>query len=137
MAARDSTLVACTIAACRLLAAQRTTAREPRLRDVALVALMSLDPRGWSDTVLALDSARHPVLQRARLLASGRVGANAAASLKAPIPPPNSGAAAWIEWMSGVDPRYAAVYAKLSGPASRYGEQRVAFGEEHATAIRF
>jgi len=135
--ARDSMHVACTIAACRLLASQWRTAREPRLRDVALVALMTTDPRPWSDTVLALDSARHPLLRSAKLLATGRVGATARASLKAPIPPPNSGAPAWIEWMSGVDPRWAAAFAKIQGPASRAATPRVVFDGQHATAIRF
>src|SRR5262249_48061841 len=59
--------VPCTPAACRLLAEQWRTAREPRLRDVGLVALFTSDPRRWGDTVLALDTKQHPLLASSKM----------------------------------------------------------------------
>lgn len=111
--------VACTIDACGLLAGQWRTAREPRLRDVGLVALMSMDPAHWADTVLALDGPRRPLLHDAAMLARG-AGATWPAASKAPIPPPGSDWHAWLEWMDGGNTL-----------------PRVRFEESHATAVRF
>lgn len=123
----------CTVDACRLLGAQWRTAREPRLRDVGLVALATLDPRQWADTVLALDGARHPLLHPAALLAKG-VGATWPAASKAPLPAPNSDWHAWLEWMNGRDRRYDAVG---HGGAASSAAPEVRFEESHWTAIRF
>ena len=131
--------LACTLAACRILGAQRTVAHESRLRDVALVALVSIDPRRWADTVLALDGPGRPLLHLAARLAMG-VGTTWDAASKAPLPPPNSDARAWLEWMNGVSPEYArtdtAVAAMLGRPAASALPQ-VRFEESHVTAIRF
>ena len=118
----------CTVDACRLLETQWRSARETRLRDVGLVALVAGDPRRWTDTLLALDSARHPLLNPALLLAQG-VGATWPAASKAPLPPPNSDWRVWREWMNGRDPSFAAV-SPGGVPAAR-------FEESHWTAIRF
>jgi len=123
----------CTIDACRLLGAQWRTAREPRLRDVGLVALVTLDPRQWADTVLALDGTRHPLLHSAALLARG-VGATWPAASKAPLPPPNSDWRAWLEWMNGRDRRYDTVG---QGTSAASATPAVRFEESHWTAIRF
>ena len=127
--------VSCTVSACRMLAAQFRTAREPRVRDVALVALFSMDPRRWSDTVLARDVHQHPLLRSAQSLAQG-VGARWIAASKAPLPPPNSDARAWLEWMNGIDPKYAA--ATAGQPFARRPGATPAFRFEppHRTAIR-
>ena len=128
----------CAIEACRMLGAQWRTARESRLRDVGLVALMSLDPRRWADTVLALDGPRHPLLHPAAMLARG-VGATWEAASKAPVPPPNSDWRRWLEWMNGIDPRYLPleneVAASMRQPVRTTPEVR--FEESHRTAIRF
>jgi hypothetical protein len=126
---RDSQVVACTAAACRMLGDLRQSAREPRLRDVALIALFSTDPARWADSVLALESD-HPLLRRAASLARG-IGSTAPASAKAPMPPPNSDWHAWLHWMSGWDPRYAAAMQRL-----RVDSLAPSFGEEHRTALR-
>ena len=123
----------CTIDACRLLGAQWRTAREPRLRDVGLVALVTLDPRQWADTVLALDGTRHPLLHSVALLARG-VGATWPAASKAPLPPPNSDWRAWLEWMNGRDRRYDTAG---QGRSTASATPAVRFEESHWTAIRF
>jgi hypothetical protein len=123
----------CTIDACRLLAAQWRTAREPRLRDVGLVALVTLDPRHWADTLLALDGPQHPLLHPAALLANG-VGATWPAASKAHLPPPNSDWRAWLEWMNGLDPRYD---SPGRGRSAARSTPAVRFEESHWTAIRF
>jgi hypothetical protein len=124
--------VSCTVAACRLLGDQWTSAHEARLRDVGLVALLSVDPRRWADTVLALDGPQHPLLRAAAQLVNG-VGATWPAASKAPLPPPNSDWRAWLEWMNGVDP----AYAQPSSRPQPSAIQRVRFDESHLTAIRF
>jgi hypothetical protein len=126
---RDSNVVACTAAACRMLGELRHAGRDPRLRDVALVALFSTDPARWADSVLALESA-HPLLRRAASLAQG-IGSTAPAAAKAAMPPPNSDWRAWLHWMSGWDPRYAAAMQRL-----RVDTLAPSFGEEHRTAMR-
>jgi hypothetical protein len=133
---RDSQVVACAAAACRMLGELRYSAREPRLRDVALVALFSTDPARWADTVLALES-EHPLLRSAAWLARG-VGWRAPASAKAPMPAPNSDWRAWLHWMSGYDPKYAAARATAAAQNRLQFDtiERPNFGEEHRTAMR-
>jgi hypothetical protein len=127
--------VACTLSACQLLAAQMQSTRDPRLRDVALIAHFSMDPRRWADTVLKLDLRAHPVLRPAKLLAVG-AGATWIAASKAPMPPANSDARVWLEWMNGVDPQYAASIAgqPFARPVGATPEPR--FEASHRTAIR-
>lgn len=127
--------IPCTPAACRILADQWRAAREPRLRDVGLVALFSLDPRQWADTVLALDATRHPLLRSAQLLARG-VGATWPAASKAPLPAPGSDAGAWLEWMNGQDPRYAAAQRNAPSAVPRRAGIAPRFEDSHRTAIR-
>jgi hypothetical protein len=122
---RSDTIAACTPAACALLGAQRRSAREPYLRDVALVALMSIAPEKWSDTVLALDGPRHPLLHSAALLAKG-VGAIWPAASMLPMPIVDADWRAWLEWMDGRNPAY---------PGTAHPTVR--FEESHITAIRF
>jgi hypothetical protein len=122
---RTDSIAACTPAACAMLGAQRARAREPRLRDVALVALMSVAPAKWSDTVLAIDGPRHPLLHSAALLARG-VGATWPAASRAPMPSAGSDWHVWLQWMDGHNPAY---------PGSAHPTVR--FEESHITAIRF
>lgn len=135
--ARDRDRVACTPAACRLLAAQWRSAREPRTRDVALVALYVLDPALWADTVLKHDSSSRPLLNAATQLVRG-VGANWPAASKRPMVAPNSDWRDWLEWMNGVDTAYARIH---DANAIRYGwprdtVKRPRFEENHRVAIR-
>lgn len=130
--------VACTPAACRLLADQWHSARESRLRDVGLVALVATDPARWADTLLALDGPQHPLLHDAALLVRG-VGATWPAASKAPMPPTGSDWHAWLEWMDSRDPRYVAIKRESSLPP-RFKQDtlpQVRFEESHVTAIRF
>lgn len=129
---RDTTRWPCTPAACRMLADQRRTAREPRLREVGLVALVTLDPARWADTVLARVRAGASFLEPAAMLVRG-VGATWRAASQAPVPAPNAPWQSWAEWMNGVDPRYAAVRPGPRVPST----PPVRFEESHATAIRF
>lgn len=141
-AGRDSAGRACTREACALLGAQWQRATEPRLRDVGLVALMSVEPAQWADTVIALAGPQRPLLRQAALLAEG-VGATAPAASKAPMPTPGSDWRAWLEWMNGRDPAYAAPAAAVAamvaarGGTPRDTTTRPRFADAHATAIRF
>lgn len=130
---------ACSAAACRMLAEQWRTAREPRTRDVGLVALFSLDPAGWADTVLALTGPRRPLLRRAATLAKG-IGATWDAASKAVMPPPNSHWREWLQWMDGRDSAHFAAWAERRAllPEGMRSDTvpRVRFEETHRTAIR-
>ena len=124
--------LACTPVVCRLLADQWRTAREPRLRDVGLVALFTSDPRQWGDTVLALDVKQHPLLASSKMLARG-VGASWPAASKAPLPPPGSDAPVWLEWMNGVDPKFKPTGVPSAPPRAT---PDVRFEWSHIVAIR-
>jgi hypothetical protein len=123
----------CTPDACRLLDAQWRAAREPRLRDVGLVALVTLDPRRWADTALVFDGPQHPLLHPSALLANG-VGATWPAASKASLPAPNSDWRAWLEWMDGRDSRYD--LPRFDGTIT-HATPSVRFEGSHSTAIRF
>lgn len=135
----SSVYVACTIPACQMLAEQRRTGREPRTRDVGLVAAYSLDPARWADTVLALVGPRRPLLRRAATLAKG-IGATWDASSKAVMPPPHSDWRVWLQWMDGRDREHFAAWAearaRLREPMRSDTVPRVRFEEAHQTAIR-
>lgn len=135
----DSGYAACTDAACEMLGEQWRTAREPRMRDVGLVALFSVDPARWADTVLAFVGPRRPLLRRAATLAKG-IGATWDAASKAVMPSPNSDWRAWLEWMDGRDREHFAAWAAArAGLPDRIRSDttaRVRFEEPHRTAIR-
>jgi hypothetical protein len=124
----DTSQWSCTPAACRLLAEQWRAAREPRLRAVGLVALVTLDPARWSDTVLAYVERDSSLLVPTAMLVRG-VGSTWPAASKSPLPPPDAGWRGWLEWLNGRDSRFPA-----PSPAAA---RRVRFEQAHATAIRF
>jgi hypothetical protein len=130
--------VACTVPACRLLGAQWKTAREPRLRDLGLVALLSTDPARWADTVLMLAGPENPLLGRAVPLVRG-VGATWPAASQLPLPSATDDWHVWLEWMDGRNPDYLKLQTASQLPtASRAGTSAgVRFEESHATAVRF
>jgi hypothetical protein len=137
MTGRDSLYAACSEAVCRLLGTLRTSAREPRTRDVALVALFSIDPATWGDSVLQRAGPQHPLLRNAAGLAGG-VGASWPAASKLPIPAPGSGWRVWLQWMDGRDPAYTRTQlanSRASGlPVDTMPRAR--FDGSHRTAIR-
>jgi hypothetical protein len=134
--ARDDERVGCTPAACRLLGEQWRSAKEPRTRDVGLVALYVVDPARWADTVLSLASPGRPLLESAVHLARG-VASTAPTSAKRVMPPRASDTTAWIEWMVGLDSAYAeaqrATARRLGRPET---ERRLQFSPDHSVAIR-
>jgi hypothetical protein len=91
---------------------------------------LTVHPRRWADTVLALNGPAHPLLHRAALLARG-VGATWPAASKAPLPPPDGDWRAWLEWMNGFDP----AHVRGNGPRGIVGGVR--FDESHQVAIQF
>jgi hypothetical protein len=115
---RDSGMWTCTRAACELLARQRAEAREPRLREVGLVAALALEPARWADTVLARAAASPRLLAPAAQLVRGALTA-AWDREGPPLPPAGAGWRAWQAWMGG------------RGPDTRMFEQ------PHQVAIRF
>jgi hypothetical protein len=128
---------ACAPDACRLLGAMYSTAREPRLRDVALVALFTTDPATWADTVLRLGGAAHPLLRGSVALAGG-VGANWPAARKLSMPEVNSDWRRWLLWMDGRD---TGRLREQVANATRYGWRvdtapRARFEDTHRTALR-
>jgi hypothetical protein len=139
-ATRDTASWPCTPAACRLLAAEWPKAAEPRLRQVALVAHVVLDPRRWADTLVTYAShhATAPLLQAALFLARG-VGATWPAASKAPIPAATADWRAWRDWMNGTDTGYARRLAGDSSLPARFkqNEPALRFEQSHGVAIRF
>jgi hypothetical protein len=131
----DTTRWPCTPAACRLLAEQWSIATEPRLKTLGLIAHFVLDPKAWTDSVLARASPESALLGDALLLARG-VGATWPAASKAPIPSPGADWHAWTEWMNGKDPEYTRRQAMLP-PLPNLKEPSIRFEGSHATAIRF
>jgi hypothetical protein len=129
----------CVPAACRLLADQWRSAREPRLRELGLVALVTLEPARWADTVLTRAATGSRFLEPAVNLVRG-VGATWPAASQAAIPSPNATWQIWADWMSAPNATYAAARAaanaSLGLPAPR-PEPRVRFEGSHAVAVRF
>ena len=97
----DSAEWACDPAACLVLAGAWTTAREPRLRDVALVAHVALDPARWADTLLASSRRATPVLREMTDVVRG-VGATWPVAVRRPLPPPDADWRVWRRWMLGL-----------------------------------
>ncbi len=114
----------CTPAACRLVAAEGS-AREPRLRKVALVARFVLEPERWVDSLLSRPDTASHLLHPAVLLARG-VGATWESAEKRPIPPPGASWREWRRW-TGVEP--------VPG-AARSRSGLVRFEDSHRYAIR-
>ena len=127
----DTTDWPCTPDACRLLARQWHTAREPRLRDLGLIAQMVLDPARWADTLVAHAASSTALLESALWLARG-VGATWRASSKPPLPEPEADWRVWLAWMNGWSHDEASSEVDEIGPGSR-----IRFNSTHATALRF
>lgn len=106
----------CTRAACELLVSQRTRAHEPRLRKLALVAALALDPPRWADSVLDAARTDSSFFHDAAQLVRGAAALGRSDS-QAPLPPPGAEWRRWLAWM--------------------HGDGQVAFGDRHALAIRF
>ena len=121
----------CTPDACRLLGEQWQRASEPRLRDVGLAVLATIDPVRWADTAIARAAAGSSVIQRVAQLANG-VGATWPAAAKLALPAEDADWRAWLAWMNAPNPRY-----RVPPTASHGGGIQVRFEESHATAIRF
>lgn len=126
----DTSAWPCTPEACRILAAQRTEAEEPRLRDLGLIAALVLEPARWDEEVLARADAGSGLLREAALLVRG-VGATWSAAVKAPLPPAGATWREWLSWMNGRSPTF------RPGIPTLAREQAVRFEESHAVAIRF
>jgi len=129
-------MVSCTESACALLGSQ-VSARESRLRDVALAALFSVDPARWADTIIQLAGREHSLLREPASVARG-VGASWPAASKKPIPPPGSDWRAWLEWMNGRD---SAAFIRDAQLAQRYDwardtTTRPRFDGSHRVALR-
>lgn len=120
----------CTPEACRLLGDQWRSAREPRLRDVGLAVLVTLDPARWTDTAIARAAEGSSLLQRVAQLANG-VGATWRAAAKLAIPPPGADWRAWLAWANAPNASY------RPPPAGRTQANAMRFEGSHATAIRF
>lgn len=133
-AMRDTASWPCTPAACRMLAEQYPSATEPRLRLVGLIARFVLDPRTWSDSLLAHATENHALLSAPVMLARG-VGATWPAATNRPIPAPGADWHAWTDWMNGRDTAWARAHP---GPPALVARLAVPlrFDETHATAIR-
>ncbi|MBB4635001.1 hypothetical protein [Longimicrobium terrae] len=124
----DSTRWSCTRAACELLMAQYDQAREPRLRALGLIARLAFDPARWGPVVLR-EGPANPYLAYAVMAVRG-VAATWEAAAHAPIPEPGADWRAWLEWMDGRNPAYAAANPTLPRPGVRWDAA-------HRTTVRF
>lgn len=127
----DSSAWRCTPDACRLLGEQWRTAQEPRLRDVGLAVLVTMDPARWADTVLARAASGSTVLDRVTQLVNG-VGATWPAAAQLPLPAADADWRAWIAWSNAPHPNY-----RPPPSMPRRGENQLRLEESHTTAIRF
>ena len=129
----DTSQWRCRPAACRLLGEQWQRAQEPRLRDVGLTMLVTLDPVRWADTAAARAAAGSKLILQAVQLANG-VGAPWPAAAKLSLPAADADWRAWIAWSNAP----AAGYRPPPGtPVAREQQTQMRFDESHATAIRF
>jgi hypothetical protein len=121
----------CTPAACALLADQWRIAREPRLKRLGLLTHFVLEPRRWTDSILA--DTTSPLLRDARMLAHG-VAVNAG-KVESNHFLPAAGASwrAWVDWMIGPPqpPRL------IDGSIPVRTRRELVFGPYHLSAIRF
>jgi hypothetical protein len=117
------------------LAQQGRTARDPRLRDLGLVALFVRDPRRWSDSVLARAATTSPMLEDAVSLIRG-IGATSASIARPSMPDSGATWRDWLAWMGPIQRRPVAPVMPplLSRPIPR--NARMPFEESHVLAIR-
>lgn len=101
----DSTRWPCTRAACTLLANELRTAREPRLRQLAIAAHFGLEPRRWLDSLQANAGSMRFSASAQDLLRG--IGATWPASSHMPLPADARSWRAWYEWLNGVKPEAA------------------------------
>lgn len=98
--ARDTSRMWCLPEACTLVAEEWMRAREPRLRNVGLMARFSMDPARWADTVIRVARGGVRQLDAMRRLAEGirvqRVG-----EPELPIPAPDADWHEWKDWLRG------------------------------------
>ena len=130
---RDTIRWRCTPAACQVLGEQWHRAAEPRLRDVGLTALVTLDPARWADTAVARAAAGAKLVLPVLQLANG-VGATWPAAANLPLPAPDADWRAWIAWSNAPAPGYR---PPPTSPFARERQPAMRFGESHATAIQF
>ncbi|HEX6070515.1 MAG TPA: hypothetical protein VFZ18_11845, partial [Longimicrobiaceae bacterium] len=119
----------CTPEACRLLAAQIDTPGDPRLRDLALIARLLMDPARHADEVARRADEGSALVRPAVHLLAG-VGATWPAAAQAPLPPPAADWREWLRWMAGVNPA-------LPPPPPDFPSNPIRFDRRHATAMRF
>ena len=134
-ATHDTTRWPCTPAACYLLAEQSNSATEPRLTELGLIAHFVIDPKHWTDSLVAHASPRRYLLAQFLFLGRG-VAATWPAATKAPIPAPNVNWHAWADWMNGSNALGRAARARLPA-AMRTPDSPLRFETAYATAIRF
>ncbi|HZS58619.1 MAG TPA: hypothetical protein VFA43_05070 [Gemmatimonadaceae bacterium] len=97
---RDTAGWHCSPAACRLIAAQWAQPVDQRLRNDGLIARMAMEPRVWSDTVLARWQGGDHFFDGAASFIRG-VAADWPAGSHAPLPVPDADWHAWSNWMDG------------------------------------
>lgn len=96
----DSSRWRCTPEACRRLVAMAETAREPLLRDAALVGAFARDPLAWAGAAeVRAAEGSIPALEALRM-AEG-VAAIGPAEEGTPVPEPGEDWRAWLAWMGG------------------------------------
>lgn len=98
----DSTRWPCEPALCRTIVSLIDTAREPRLRDVALAGAFVRDPARWWDRVLARADSGSLIAANAVRLGRG-VGATWPAAPQTPVPEPGADWRVWLDWLGGAD----------------------------------
>lgn len=96
----DSSRWACEPEACRRLAALRDDAREPRLRDVALLASFARDPARWTGSLRSRADSGSALARRGLVLADG-VGATWPAAPKTAMPETGADWRVWLAWLGG------------------------------------
>ncbi len=90
----DSTKWPCTPAMCARVIAKLETAREPRLRDAALVGAFARDPARWYDRLIARADSGSRVVSEAIRLAHGIAAGP-------PLPAGSTDWRAWFAWQGG------------------------------------
>ena len=89
----DTSAWGCTPEACRMLATEVSRASEPRLRDLALLANLTLAPAAWYERVVERAEQGSLLARQARALADGTQMGTIAA------PGPDADWREWREWM--------------------------------------
>ncbi len=95
--ARDSLQTFCVPSLCARVAAEWTKARDPRLRDIGLLAAAASDPFRWGDTLIERARTNHPMLRGvARQLTNARHLGDALPDLA--FPGVTADWRAWLLW---------------------------------------